>query len=77
MSYEKYKHWVETSTVGRTPLDEHFLKLWQACREWRPVYESLSYGEPEPMPDDPITWALKALEAAADEALADFPNPPR
>jgi hypothetical protein len=76
MSFEKYEHWVKTSRVGRTPLDEEFLALWRAAREWKPVYESLSYGEPQPMPDDLITSALKALEAKADEAFADFPKPP-
>ena len=71
MSFQKYEHWVKTATVGRTPLDEEFLELWRACREWKPVYESLGNVEP----DDPITWALKALEAKAEHALADFPPP--
>lgn len=48
------------------------LKLWKAAREWKPVYESLSYGEPEPMPDDPITDALKELEAKAAELYAQW-----
>ncbi len=43
-----------------------YAKLEAACREWKPVYESLSYGEPEPMPDDPITAALKELDSAVE-----------
>jgi hypothetical protein len=49
-------------------------KLWKAARDWKPVYESLSYGEPEPMPDDPITDALKELEAKAAELYAQWEN---
>lgn len=35
-----------------------YKKLEEACREWKPVYESLG-NEP---PDDPITWALNDLD---------------
>ena len=76
MSFERYEHWVRTSRVGKTPLDDEFLELWRACREWKPVYESLSYGMKEPMPDDPITAALNALEAKAKYSLDGFPDPP-
>ncbi len=54
-----------------------YAKLEAACREWKPVYESLSYGEPEPMPDDPITAALKELDSAVETSSPNYSRCPK
>jgi hypothetical protein len=47
-------------------ISDGIIELWRACREWRPVYESLG-NDP---PDDWITDALNRLE----KTLGDLPS---